>query len=392
MISFSIPGMARVYPSVELWRPLLDKVALQSGHPESTRVRELGAAVRGLSLRYNEESRDTHVAMSVADYAARLQFQFLRDLPKACLAMREVIAARSWQHDGTSPLRVLDVGAGLGAMTWGVIEALEETGAPREWDLCMIDRDPVVLRLADAIASARAKVGLRWKCDVSETLPKGPWDIIVFGNVLSEIARGSDENERLRLHADLVHRAKQELSPRGVLLVIEPALRTRTRWLHRLRAQVLERGSLHVLAPCLHSAACPMLPREEDWCHEDRPIDLPSWLVPVAKEAGLRWEGLTFSFLALATEPRTSGGEGKAELRVVSPIKNTKGKCEFEVCGQDVGPIQGILRRLDRDRSPTNEGFEKLDRGSVFRMEIHPEMQKGDALRVLRETPVECER
>src|SRR5580700_2681488 len=89
-----------------------------------------------------------------------------------------------------------------------------------------------------------------------------------------------------------------------------------TRHSHRVRDAVLStpatappssRSPVTVFAPCLHAAPCPALARDSDWCHEDLDVDLPGWLVPVAKAAGLRHEGLTFSYLVLR------GAEGRGE-------------------------------------------------------------------------------
>ena len=33
-----------------------------------------------------------------------------------------------------------------------------------------------------------------------------------------------------------------------------------------------------------------MLAREGDWCHEDLPVDLPPWLVPVARADGTGYD------------------------------------------------------------------------------------------------------
>src|SRR3712207_8562489 len=63
-------------------------------------------------------------------------------------------------------------------------------------------------------------------------------------------------------------------------------------------------GSATVFAPCLHAASCPMLAIETEWCHEDLAVDLPPWTVPLARAAGLRWQGLTFSYLVLRKDGR----------------------------------------------------------------------------------------
>jgi hypothetical protein len=110
-----------------------------------------------------------------------------------------------------------------------------------------------------------------------------------------------------------------------------------------------------------------MLRREEDWCHEDLAVDLPSWLVPVARAAGLRWQGLTFSYLVLRRGPRAESAESSA--RVVSSPRVTKGKRELLLCGKlgadgRAACVKGM--RLDRHRSASNNDWDDAARGDVL--------------------------
>jgi hypothetical protein len=156
-------------------------------------------------------------------------------------------------------------------------------------------------------------------------------------------------------------------------VIVEPALRDRTRHLHSLRDALLAPGGgdVHVFAPCLHEAPCPALAAEGDWCHEDLDVDLPAWLAPVAAQAGLRWQGLTFSYLVLRKDGHSLRRHAlelvgtEALLRLVSGPIVTKGKREAFVCG-DVTPRRQRIRRLDRDESGANAAFETAARGDVI--------------------------
>jgi Mitochondrial small ribosomal subunit Rsm22 len=206
--------------------------------------------------------------------------------------------------------------------------------------------------------------------------------VVLVGQLLSEHGRG--EGDRVARHVDLVTAlARDALAPDGSLVIVEPALRDRTRHLHAVRDAILARGfggapqetrgGLTVFAPCLHAAECPALAHPGDWCHEDLAVDLPPWLVPVARGAGLRWEGLTFSYLVLRTDGRTlrSALPSKGPLlRVVSGPLVSKGKREALLCGELVGgPGRVRARRLDRDKAPGNAVWESLPRGAVVRVE-----------------------
>jgi hypothetical protein len=118
---------------------------------------------------------------------------------------------------------------------------------------------------------------------------------------------------------------------------------------------------------------------------------LPAWLAPVARAAGLRREGLTFSYLVLrrggptlAGALRGPGGApapGAARLRVVSGEMRTKGKREAFVCGElpsASGPVaaRARLMRLDRDANDANHDWERLRRGDVVLVTPAPELER----------------
>jgi hypothetical protein len=187
------------------------------------------------------------------------------------------------------------------------------------------------------------------------------------------------------------------VEPHGTLVVVEPALRDRTRHLHRVRDR-LAAGGATVFAPCLHAAACPALVRETDWCHEDLDVDLPAWLAPVARAAGLRREGLTFSYLVLRKDGRrlvdaVGGGPGAARLRVVSGAIVSKGKREAFVCGQlergaSLEEARARVMRLDRHASVANEAWGRFVRGDVLTIDPAPELSDANVARVGEEAQV----
>lgn len=343
--------------------------------------------VSAMAAVYNDD-RMEGLRSSRDQLAARLSFWFPRDVPKVAGAVREMIATGrlSLEHAPKKELRVLDVGAGLGASHRGLMRALAAHGQAGALDVLAVDDDRKALEVAAALARRRPReqgVELKLKTDertVTELCgrpPRGRFDVILFGQVLSELdlEKGA---ARVEHHAEqLAGLVRSSLEPDGLLLLVEPALRTRSRHLQRLRAALLTR-QLHVLAPCLHEGRCPLLGREGDWCHEDLPVDLPEFLTPIAKKAGLRWEGLTFSYLVVALR-----GPGLVDAlamvrpreRAVSAVLQTKGKRELILCGDPLrsaaeddllGPHGARVGRLDRAASPKNEAFEQAARGDLF--------------------------
>jgi len=389
-----------VCPLEEDWRDTLDAVARARGWPTSSDVARLAAHVTALSEAYNDASRASAAVKDAG--AARLGFSFARDVPKGAAAVRELVATGALR-DGPV-LSVLDIGAGLGATTWGVVRALEAAGGTGTAEVTWIDSDARALEVASAIARGReGKGAIAVKVT---TLPRAlaavgafddlaRFDVVLVGQVLSELDVGAPEDVRVERHAKLLATwLDRRVEPHGSLVVVEPALRDRSRHLHRVR-DVLAASGATIFAPCLHAAPCPALARETDWCHEDLDVDLPAWLVPVARAAGLRREGLTFSYLVLRKDGATLASAfpvpaSATRLRVVSGAIATKGKLEAFLCGELDREGERIVARartmrLDRDGSATNAAWDNLARGDVLSIDPAPEL---DRPRIGREASV----
>ena len=397
-------GLSLVRPLEDDWRDTLDGVARRRGWPTSREVAKLAARVTGLSAAYNDPSVARAVVKDAG--AARLGFAFARDVPKGAAAARELVATGALGL-GSAPLRVLDVGAGLGATTWGLLRALEARDrrgqamsalaqpGPRIVEATWLDPDAHALKLAEEVVREREGaqcngVELRVTTVVRPLSPvggldgMGRFDVVLVGHVLSEMDVGDPADARVDRHAALLGGLLDHVTrEHGSVVVVEPALRDRTRHLHRVRDVMASRGAT-VFAPCMHSGPCPALARETDWCHEDLPVDLPGWLVPIARAAGLRREGLTFSYLVLRKDgvrlaDSLAAPPGAVRLRVVSELIRTKGKRDAFVCGElsaadDGLPVAARVRatRLDRSASDGNASWAELGRGDLLVVDPSP--------------------
>jgi len=346
------------------WRDALENVAKRARLPFGARAAQ---EVRALSDAYN---RGETLAGA---FAARLAFFFARDVRKAEAAVRELVWTKTIP---SRAIRVFDLGAGLGAATWGILRAVK---SPVRATLVDCDRAALDLALEISREHKDPSLDVETVCaDVGVWAPplQGA-DIVIAANVLSEMA------ESVERDAELLLRWLGFANEEGSLVVIEPALRARTRRLHEVRDALCSRG-VTIFAPCLHARACPMLARPKDWCHEDLPIDLPAWLAPVAREAGLRWEGLTFSYLILRKDSKTLASHVPAgALRVVSSVIRTKGKREAELCGADA---DGRAMQLDRDETPENKAFHHVVRGDVIT--VDPAPKSAERFRIGRDAKV----
>jgi len=317
------------------------------------------------------------------DLAARALFFTVADAAKIQVPLAEL------EHGGAlpggRPLRLVDVGAGAGAMTLGALGYLR----PRSLDVRAFDRDRAALGL---LRAAFARLPSSWRdaaelqvrpADVRDLrLDEGSVDVAMVGSLLNEL--GADEQ------ITLVRTLLAALGEQGALIVIEPALRETSRALHALRDQVIGEQLANVYAPCVRSVApCPALELERDWCHEDRPTSLPERATRLAGRTGLRKHGLKFSYLVLRR-----GGErlvelapgGRRALRVVSQPRKLKGRRECYGCGEDG---RSLLRLLKRNRARGNRPFEHACRGDVLILGASNEISTADEVERLVPTDPE---
>jgi hypothetical protein len=106
--------------------------------------------------------------------------------------------------------------------------------------------------------------------------------------------------------------------------------------------------------------------RERDWCHAELPLALPEPLAELARDAGLRFEGL--SYATLATRNAAPEPPRARDATIVGGPIASKGKVELHLChdaritrldwmSRDGEPPITLHRgaRVTMDREPTSE-------------------------------------
>ena len=340
---------------LEPWEDALWAAAEEVLGEAPLRLGVLAPAIQARSERYTTR-RDALAerltgADAARDLAARALFFGVADLGKVAIPIGEL--ARAGRLPARDPLRVLDLGAGAGAMTLGLAAA---TG--RALDVVAIDRDGGALKiLAAAARRAPSPITVRTIDGDLAARPSGPFDLILLGTVVNELPPPI----RAPLILDLVQRA---LAPDGAVVILEPALRDTTRALHELRDAVAAAG-VFVAAPCTRQGPCPALADPKDWCHEDRTAHPPPRLANLARTTGLRQHGLKFAYLTLlaAPAPLVVAPAGAKLLRVVSERLDQKGTIERFVCGDDG---RRRVRVLKRTSGPSRDALEGSERGDVL--------------------------
>lgn len=331
-------------------------------------------AVVDRSRRYTSEREAIHKAPDrEADLAARALFFSPVDAAKIAAPLAELVRARGGgllgpgaaPGAGDPPVRVVDLGAGCGAMSLGLLATVGALAS--RWEITLVDRDAPALAIARAalerLAAALAlDVAVKVTAQELSSWKPVPCELVLAGTVLNEL---SVPASRAVVAAALasIKGARGD----GAVLLLEPALRDATRRLHELRDEQIAAKTSSVIAPCVRQGApCPMLARPTDWCHEDRPFQPTERVGLVADVTRLRDGNLKYAYLVLALRPAPllPPRPGHAALRIVSGVlPGGKGKREQWACG-DAGRIS--VRRLDRRANPTNAWFDELRRGDLI--------------------------
>lgn len=366
----------------EGWLAAIDAAAPRLLGPHDRTGDALSIEVARLSELYTRD-RGALRTQSAA-LAARLRFFLPRDLPKIEGPLSEL----AWAHALPSGprLRVLDLGAGLGTTTFG-LATFARRSKLEALDVLAIERDARSLSIMRDLASQCGR-GVLEPITVPITLEtreldleridlralRGPYDLVLIGLALNEL--WTEHPEPIERRAMMLTQVSEILSDSGAVIVIEPALRESSRALQMVRDKLVARDAPpHVFAPCTHVRSCAMLENERDWCHEDRPVQLPKALQPIARGAGLRFEGLSYSYLTLRRQPGTLAAGAH---RIVGGPIVSKGRTEWHACGPS-----GLLRiaRLDRHKNES-DSMQRAQRGSLVEFETEP--SAGETLRTDR--------
>ncbi len=352
----------------------------------------LTQAIVRRSRRYTSE-RDQLEQRNLHDLAARALFFTNADAAKIAIPLAELDRVNLLPK--TTPIRIADIGAGVGAMTLGALSFVAGSGRipPKNpIDIIAIDNDKDALLLLQKatgfLPDLMQNVSLDIRCAnlssrnlssralSSQNNSRDHFDLIFVGHVVNELP----EAQALPLVSTLI----ANLAANGSLIIIEPALRDTTRALHRLRDQIITNQTGHIFAPCTRSSEpCPALDSPDQWCHEDRPITLPRRTQKLAQATGLRQHGLKFSYLTIRrqqTRLATAPPE-ETTMRVVSRLFKQKGQLSCTVCGPGV---HHTIRLLKRNRSEANHPFRHLRRGDILVTKPTTEILPDQPITIIR--------
>jgi hypothetical protein len=347
----------RAFPRspVTLPRPVEQAFAafLKQRHPKAT-PRRIDAAASDLSEAFTEArgSLPGSYLNQPPVRSAYLAHFHPQQVLKGVAALGEVYARASgrglWPDRAAGPLRVADLGAGLGAMSQALLCGLAKGGAPSVWpEMVLVDHQKSALadarELTTAVAAAlgpqvpapRVRTAVE-RLDRWIGRAKGAgwrYDVILLGAILNEI-----QSEWEPLFASLL----ELLDEGGIVIVVEPALLETSRNLMALREFAKDVGT--TLAPCTHDAACPLLATRKDWCFTVRRAQFPAAVVRRAALLGHQTTEVRYALWAFRPGASGEGRTPDPPARVVSE----RMRDEQLLCVADgterVRPISGSMR------------------------------------------------
>jgi len=189
-----------------------------------------------------------------------------------------------------------------------------------------VDKSPSALAAMESFgrevlgadATVRTRIGDAARPD---TWPEGRFDLIVAGFVLNEMPQ-LDAPALLRWFGEL----KARLTPGGLILILEPALRITAERLQRM-SDVIATGEMTRIAPELDALPDPQLGAGEHWSHETRAWEAPASTEFVNRHLHRDLREVRFSFAAFSDASLAPLPTGLG--RLISDVQIIKGLLRF---------------------------------------------------------------
>ena len=291
-------------------------------------------------------------------------FFFPQNFARMHLVLREALAAAQLPKD--RPLRVLDLGAGMGAAGFSALRQLSLSGCG-PLDFQALDKSeaslPILGKIFHDLQSKlwpQARLTVHHGDLLQSTELPGPWDLVLVSYALNEVCMNRDEEEVRHW----IRAMTANLAEGGLFLICEPVVKASSERLEKIRDWIAAEKIARILAPCQHSRPCPMLFEERSWCHDVRSWRPPESMMVLNRRLFHAIEVLKFSFLALArSTPIVDNGESNS-ARLVAPVMERKGLFEMKACAADgqIHVYEVLTRNLSREEKVS---LRRLDRGAV---------------------------
>ncbi|HLG18289.1 MAG TPA: small ribosomal subunit Rsm22 family protein [Bdellovibrionota bacterium] len=261
--------------------------------------RSFAASARRLSDSFTEKRKDFrgHYLRTKESRSGYLLYFHLASMVRTIAVLEEIRRRGAWP---AGPLRILDVGAGSAPSLWAAAFAASCWGNEIE-SVTAIDYERRILSDANKLWRALSDdtkwklpplrtqvVDVRRRTDSSRDTSST--HLVFCSNVLNEVAGEA---------TGLGVLFRNRLDPDGLMVVVEPALRTTSRALQAFRDRFVERTECSIPFPCGHEKPCPLNLEPKDWCHFETSWSPPPVRRRLEKSLGHQTGSLKYSYLVL---------------------------------------------------------------------------------------------
>ena len=251
-------------------------------------------------------------------------------------ALRFITEARQWKAPST-PLRILDLGSGPGSCGIACAHYFKQLGVPA-LELNALDHSATALAALEPFAEAvlgnkchvKTRIGDAHRTD---TWPEGPFDIIIAGFVLNEM-KSLNQSALVAW----IESMKDRLTPDGLILILEPALKVTSQRLQKLSDEIAAHEIVARIGPELDAHPCPQLADGVHWSHEVRHWQIPSNTEFINRKLHRDLRDVRFTFAAFSNQKIKSLDQ--SAIRIVSDIQIIKGLLRF--IGVQNGQLQTV--------------------------------------------------
>ena len=166
------------------------------------------------------------------------------------------------------------------------------------------------------------------------------YDLIIAANTINEVMSGQVEK--------LVEDMHVALKDKGILLILEPALKEKTKKAMEIRDLILKKyDHMKPLYPCTRKDSCPMLSSSaKDWCHGSISWSQSRLVKQVDKMTGFNKHRLKYSAFIFQ-----KNGTLKEGYRVVSIGDKSRGAFTAKLCGKDFFGTVRLSKKTKNEKS-----------------------------------------
>ena len=383
------PDSARYYPEeIENW--WVDKVNLYF----KTKDNKVGLAkireyVQYLSDHFTTDREDIGVDYGRKEYflLAYGIFFFPQTWARIRYPLKELLEVYQFEFSKKGPIHIADIGAGTGSAFLSAIQLLRAKGITNPIHIDAIDHSRNSLELAKTILqSHRSLFGdVKLKAITEDckkfikdkATEKGDYHLVIASFSLNEVMP-----EMTLEKADQTVGELQNLTrPKGITLILEPALKETAERLQSIRDKRISEKTSFCWGPYPNQSPCPFLEKAKFWNHEVRIWDPPQSLKHVNTTLWRSIKELKFSYIALSRVQPNIFEENDSTFRIVSPISKKKGKYLIFGISAKGNHCSYDFQMRDMSSEEKKE-FKSLERGDILKISNMAELGQVNCYRI----------